>query len=179
MFWWTWQPLGLPFRSCSKRLQIYNRFWNSQEKNFIFFQCFRQLVSSWKRMQTYNLFLLQNKQNFNLFFRELFCFSLYPCWVHNSWSCDHLLRLKAAANLQPFFNSFQKKFQIFFRERFASRPRLYWTHNSHKPFVVSLSGCKYTPVFQSRKFPLHLCYGLFKLRASGLENVIFEADYFF
>jgi len=89
-------------------------------------------------MQTYNLFQIQNKQNFKLFSENFFGFSYYPCWDHNSRSYDHLLRLKAVANLQPFFLSFQNKFQIFFRERFASITRYYWAYNAAVKLLLFL-----------------------------------------
>ena len=130
----------------------YTTDFETHKKKFYFFSPLLELVSSSKRMQTYNLFPTQNKQNFKLFSENFFSFGLCPCWDHNSRSYDHLLRLKAAANLQPFLNSFQNKFQIFFRERFASIPHSYWAYNAAvKAFVVSQSGCKYTPVFKSRK----------------------------
>ena len=62
---------------------------------------------------------------------------------------NHPFVLKADANLQPFSWTKTKKFKNIFRElfRFEASPLLGSQLPVQSPFVVSQSGCKYTPSF--------------------------------
>ena len=160
------------FSACRPSLPVvlsgckYTTDFETGKKKNLFFSSLLELVSSWKRMQTYNLFQIQNKQNFKLFSENLptvsgGLFQLQPSpllgsqllilWSFVAAESGPACR-QAGANLQPFLGSFQNKIQKIFRELFASITHSYWAHNAAvKAFIVSQSGCKYTPVFKSRK----------------------------